>query len=193
MSTIGTQSPYAAEAEIRKELDRDERLLWTGMPRQGLLLRPSDALFIPFSLIWGGFAFFWEYSVVTQKAPVYFALWGVPFVLVGLYLVVGRFFLDSAQRARSFYGVTDQRALVISGLMSRNVRSLALRNLPEISLNEERNGQGTIVLGAMLPYTSMWYGTSWPGMSSRLAPAFEMIDDARRVYRLIEDARRQAR
>jgi hypothetical protein len=66
------------ERELRSELGAGEKLLWSGQPRGGLRLQPADALLIPFSLMWGGFAVFWEVSVFRVRAPVFFRLWGIP-------------------------------------------------------------------------------------------------------------------
>jgi len=180
---------FDVENQVRPELGRGERLLWSGMPSQGLVLRPSDALMVPFSLLWGGFAIFWEYSVVTSKgAPVFFTLWGVPFVLVGLYMIFGRFFVDSYLRARTYYGVTDQRVIILSGLASREVKSIALQGLNDISLNERSDGSGSITFGPSNPMYAMWSGTAWPGTAKKIAPAFEPIAEARRVYNIIREA-----
>src|SRR3954468_4100943 len=97
---------------IGRELARDERILWSGQPRQGLTLRAGDVLMIPFSLFWCGFAVFWEWSVLHSGAPGLFALWGLPFIGMGIYLVVGRFFAESWQRARTYYAVTSERVLI---------------------------------------------------------------------------------
>ena len=120
---------YALEQTVRSQLASNEKLLWTGQPRRGLRLRATDALAIPFSLLWCGFAIFWEWSVLKQGAPGFFALWGIPFVAIGLYVVFGRFFVDALQRARTYYALTDQRALIISGLVNRQTKSLPLRTM----------------------------------------------------------------
>ncbi len=38
-----------AELEIARHLESGESLIWAGVPKQGLLLRPADAFMIPFS------------------------------------------------------------------------------------------------------------------------------------------------
>jgi len=181
------------EQLIAKELGSGERLLWSGQPAQGLRLQVADALLIPFSLMWGGFAVFWEYSVLTMpNAPFFFMLWGIPFVLAGLYMMIGRFFVDARQRMATHYAVTDQRAIIISGMLSRQVKSLSLRTLSDVSITEKSSGTGSITFGAVPPFYGWLAGTSWPGMSMYTAPAFESIPNVRQVYDLLRGAQQKA-
>jgi hypothetical protein len=179
--------------EIRRHLSSGERVLWSGQPKQGLVLRGADAFMIPFSLLWGGFAIFWEWSVINSGAPPLFVLWGIPFVLVGLYLIVGRFFVEAKQRERTLYAVTDQRILIVSGVFARRVKSLSLKTLTDVSLTENSNGEGSINFGAATALSSVFGGFSgWPGMEAQMGPRFDLIPMAKSVYETIRAAQRTA-
>jgi hypothetical protein len=177
------------DQSLRRELGRDERLLWSGAPEQGVRLRPSDALAIPFSLLWGGFAFFWEYSVLQKGAPLLFGLWGVPFVLVGLYMIVGRFFGDAYLRSRTQYGVTDQRVIIVSGWINREVKNLPLASMSDITLSERPNGEGSIQFGPNPFGVPMMFGSAMPGSGKRMPPMFDLLPKVRDVYSVIMKAK----
>lgn len=181
-----------ANLEISKQLDSGESLIWAGLPRQGIFLRGADVFMIPFSLMWGGFAIFWEASVVAADGPIFFMLWGVPFVLVGLYLIIGRFFVDAKLRSMTFYGVTDRRVLILSGIFSRSTNSLPLESLHDLSVTEKSDGSGTISFGRAHPFASMYAGMQWPGMGQYQVPTFELIPSARSIHDRILEAKRAA-
>jgi hypothetical protein len=178
-------------AEIENQLAPGERLLWSGRPKQGFYLQASDLWTIPFSLMWCGFAIFWEYGVCRSHAPFFFKLWGIPFVLIGLYLVIGRFFVDAQNRSKTLYGVTNTRVIIISGNFSRQIKSLQLRTLSDISLVERSDDRGTIYLGPQNPMGQN-LPPGWPGAGRYAAPAFENIEQAKEVYEIIRKAQTAA-
>ena len=176
---------------IESRLSPNEQLLWFGRPRQEFFFRKSDALVIPFSLMWGGFAIFWETSVWMSNAPFLFRLWGIPFVLVGLYMIFGRFLVDVRQRKKTFYGVTNERIVIISGLFNQSVKSLSLQTLTDMTMEEFINGLGTITFGT--PNSTNWYGNNnFPFNRKReeIVPNFEQILQTKNVYETIRNARK---
>jgi hypothetical protein len=181
-----------SQQEIGRILESGETLIWSGAPRQGLLLRANDMVMIPFSFLWGGFAFFWETNVLRSNAPAFFALWGVPFVLLGIYMIIGRFFFDARVRTRTFYGLTNRRAIIISGLFSKTTNSLPLRTLADISLQERADRSGTIMLGRPHAYSAWGSSMCWLGMSRYSTPSFEMIPEVKRVHDQLLEAQRTA-
>jgi len=178
---------------LKSELGSGERLIWAGQPRQGTIFRPSEIFMTPFALLWGGFAFFWEWQVIQKGAPAFFVLFGIPFVLIGIYLIAGRFILEAKQRERTYYGVTNERVLIISGLLGRKIKSLSLHNLSDLSLTEGSNGEGSVLFGSGAPFSSWFSGFSaWPGMDAYMAPRFDLIPNAKSVYNTIRNAQRSA-
>jgi hypothetical protein len=179
------QSP---EDQLSPYLDKGERLLWCGQPRGGVRLRPQDALMIPFSLLWGGFAIFWEYMVlhIPAKSPgpvgIMFPLFGIPFVTMGLYIIFGRFFVDAKIRAHTYYGVTGERIIILSGLFSQQMKSLQLRALPEVTLSSRSDGSGNIAFGSVSFRGNFMPAGAWPGAGRYAPPSFDLIENAREVY-----------
>src|ERR1043165_7297034 len=187
------QSP---ESTLAQHLDSAARLLWSGKPRSDIRLRPQDVYLIPFSLLWGGFAIFWEFMALTQtsKAPgpvaVVFPLFGLPFVLVGLYLIFGRFFADARSRTRTFYGVTNERIIIVSGLFLQQIKSLQLRTLTDVSLTQRSDGSGTITFGPTHMMNSFFPAGAWPGTGRYASPSFDLIGRAKEVYDIIRNAQK---
>jgi hypothetical protein len=182
----------SAETCVRTELGGNERLLWSGRPRKGIVFRAVDLFLVPFSLLWGGFAIFWEFSVLASDAPPFFVAWGIPFVLAGLYLIFGRFLMDARQRERTCYGVTNERVIIVSGLFRRSVKSLNLRTLSGITMDQRADGSGTITFGPAPPW-SWWYsGIWWPGIGQQAPPRFELIQDVKVAYEIVRKAQREA-
>lgn len=172
--------------ELARRLDTRERLIWWGRPKQGLMLRKADRTLIPFSILWAGFALFWEYK--AWNTSWFFRLWGIPFVLIGIYMLVGRFFMDAWQRFRTVYGLTASRVLIVG---PSTTYSIELENLGETALEEFGDGTGTIILGREPPLWQNRYRNEWhfnpPG------PRLEGITEARRVYSEIRAQKQKLR
>lgn len=161
-----------------------ETLLWTGMPVQGWVFTLSDWFAIPFSLIWGGFVIFWNVGVWTNNAPFFFKLWGLPFLAIGLFMMVGRFILDRWNRSRTHYAVTNQRVL-ISEKNGAHIRSFPINGLPSVEMTEAAGAAGSIRFGPQSVAAQAGFQMrNWPGGGN--TSEFFRIADVRKVYDLIQ-------
>lgn len=166
------------ESRVRGLLQPGERLLWEGAPEQGIRLQRSDWYTIPFSLVWCGIL------VVALGRPMRVMAWNpfysvmyLPFVLAGLYLLIGRFFLRAWRLAGMRYGVTDKR-VIIAG--RRETVFLMYGQITMLHKEFRRSGVGTIWFHRPTYYGSGEHRRSVPGVG------FEEINDAERVCQLIE-------
>ncbi len=123
-----------------------EEILWAARPQTGIKLRTSDAVMIPFSIVWCGFSIFWVVMAYSMDAPIPFVLFGVPFVFIGLYLVFGRFFADANRRAKTIYAFTRERVIIRMGGGNTTVESIPIASLAELTLEQKADGSGTILL-----------------------------------------------
>ena len=172
--------------ELDGRLLKSEKIAWWGHPAQGLLLTSKDWAMVPFSLMFAGFAVFWEMSVMrAPNPPVFMLLWGIPFLLMGLYMVAGRFVVDAWARRGITYAVTDKRILILRTGAFAKFTAMTFDQLPSVSLTEHAGGRGTIRFGQEQSAWSANGHSSWsPAFDP--TPQFIAIDDARGVFAHIQ-------
>ena len=192
-----TIDPQAA-MKLQAELTAGETIFWAGKPNPSVIFHSQDWAMVPFSLLWGGFAIFWEAGAAglwgnkpeANGQWAFGMLWGIPFVLIGQYLIWGRFVVEAWLKRCTFYAVTNRRVLFLQEGLKRKSRVVYLDAISEIQ--HEGSATGHIWLG---PKTSPFAGRNQPrqGWSAisidGSVPVLADIDDVDSVYRLIRDLR----
>ena len=191
------------ESVIQTELTPDERIHWVGKPDPSVIFASSDLFAIPFSLMWGGFAIFWEYNAISIPSKMHtggnpgsyfgyiFPLWGIPFVGMGLYMIFGRFFYKAWKKTKTTYAVTNKRVIVVTQGFSQQVQAQFLDQIPQISKSTGSNGVGSLTFGN-LGFGGMYANSRLSFFGSRYNQGilgFYDIHDAESVYQLINKIR----
>src|SRR5436853_13261 len=91
------------DSAVRRELTHGESVLWTGRPDAARSSRAAYGCWI-FAIPWTAFSLFWTLSAAGWLLPgpkhgsVAFALFGLPFVLVGLGMLLAPYWAYSSAR-----------------------------------------------------------------------------------------------
>ncbi len=119
----------------------------------------------------------------------FFWLWGIPFVVIGQYLIWGRFLYKRWDRRRTVYALTNQRALILRGA---SLQSVFLNHLSNINESVRADASGSLEFGSS-PGSSggeHWANTGMDFWSpQRGVPAFYDIPEVAKVYRLVNEQR----
>jgi hypothetical protein len=172
---------------IQDSLLPGEKVLWSGQPKQGLLLTWFDWIAVPFGILWVGFAAMFGVIALANGGPADAIITAVFFVGFGSLLFFGRFVADAWIRRKTFYATTDRRALIIRQWPSRALISLDLKQTADFRLYENRGQRGTISFGARSLLELAQWNPWMPSLSK--APKFLAIKDAGRVFNLIQEVR----
>lgn len=174
-------------------LDEEELVLWTGKPDTGVLLTPADMLLIPISILVGisfmntGLSYMFG---AISMGYVALALWGALFILMGSYLMLGRFLYKSWRKRHTYYGLTNRRILVYA--RGKRMVSEEILEIPSLAKAVRPNGTGTITFGPS-PFTASWCGNTGmnclAGFDHWDLLALHDIRDASHVYEILETLR----
>lgn len=157
-------------------------LRWTGQPCSGLLFRRSDVYFIPISVIFFSIGVFAESTAIMSRDPIGRGFAAV-FVVIGAYLLFGRFIWDAYARSKTYYGLTSDSAIIVRA-GSSSAQRIYLPAVQQLGFTLSANGSGTISFGDSAR-SLYWYPNAYANWAGGpLAPSFEGIPDARHVYDL---------
>ena len=184
---MGLNMEREKEDRLQQELLDGETIEWCGEPKPSAVFTTWDILMIPFSLLWCSFAIFWEVTVITAGVPLLiFPLFGSFAVIIGLYIVFGRFFVKYYNNKNAAYAITNWRILVLS---KRSVSAREFTDVPFVKKTERRDGSGSLdfePLGRKIMGWNMNSNMSLDlmGFGQRTRMKFTSIENVKEVYRL---------
>lgn len=187
---------------IQSELGSNEKLLWTGQPNKGLLWHSADYILVPFMLLWMAMPSYTLFSITTgqQKTtdPVEIAVLSL-FTAIGTYMVFGRFLIDAWLRGRTYYGLTNQRVIVVMQFFDKKVKSLDIAFPYELEMVEKRDGSGSITFlspeeaGKKSRQSSPFKALEeLQNMNSDAQTKLEKVSNIRHIHNLIREAHQAA-
>lgn len=190
-----------AATKLQPEMMSGESVYWAGMPNPKIVFHSDDWTAIPFSLVWTGFFVFWEANALGYwrtssregGSNLFMVLWGIPFLIMGNYIVWGRFFRDAWLKRRTYYAVTNRRVIILQEGWKRKANWMYLEAIPTIESEGTTTG-------------TLWFGKKYPVVAGRGQkkrsmsrfdlediPAFADIEDVNGIQRLVQDLRENVR
>lgn len=152
MDEADLELPRHLRDVIEREMEPGERLEWSGAPVPTCFVPQALGAFL-FGIPWTAFSLFWTtmaFAGTTNGGndiglPAVFALFGLPFILVGIGLLSSPLWAYYSAR-KTAYAITDRRALVIKAGRSLVIRSFPPAELSGIYRKEKRDGSGDIII-----------------------------------------------
>ena len=180
-------------------LEDGETILWQGQPVPGIVWRDVISPMGLFGAVFTAFALFWmamAAAIIGGDAGfpfTLFPLFGLPFLAVGLYMMLGHVIVDGYVRSATHYTLTDRTAFIATDAFGkRSLKSYPIREMPFLELEDGMPGS---VMFWEEELRRARRSPARPGARVRHATAtrnsvgFRRIDAAREVYRMLREAR----
>ncbi len=192
---------------FQPDLLKDEKIMWSGQPDPDINFTRGDIFLVPFSLFFVGFTLMWFDAAIfsvpqnpdkSAGVIIFFYLIGFVFTVFGLYFTFGRFLYKKWKKRRTYYALTNQRALILTRMAGKKLQGVFLDRVRPFNKSVRSDGIGTVQfgnstwLGAAHSNTGLDFVTDFcikdiPALED--APAFYDIEDAETVYNLANSLR----
>jgi hypothetical protein len=102
-----------------------------------------DILQILAGLFCIGIGSFSEYDAI-QSFNTFAMILCLPFILIGLCMVLGSITSRNYQTKRTYYAVTNQRIIILINSSNKIVESIVINQIPVLNKTVKKDGSGTI-------------------------------------------------
>lgn len=151
-------------------LDEGETILWQGRPDKGIRWFDGDFTSTIMGVVMVCFALFWMFK--AAQADTLMWLFGFLFLIVGARQTIAGNVVPAYIRSRTWYTLTDRRAIIATHIPVRGRRLTTVPITPETEITLEAGTPGSILFGP-------------PTRALRRGEAFLLIPEAQQVMRLI--------
>ncbi|QDV41073.1 hypothetical protein Enr13x_09110 [Stieleria neptunia] len=175
--------PLKLQEIVQRELDCDERVVWSEMPKPKYFSGPALGMFL-FAIPWTAFSVFWMAGAAGFKIPQFnngedlFPLFGIPFFLIGIGMLSSPLWAYR-NSLRTVYLITDRRAITIDGGMSYTIRSYTPEKLNDTFRREHKDGTGDVII-----FRNSWRDSDGDKQMQELG--FLRIDDAKSIELMLK-------
>lgn len=184
--------------KFKDDLIDGEEILWSGKPESKSGFSIGNVFLIFFGIIWLSFSLFMEYNAIMvyiETGFIIMALFGLPFVFIGFFLLFGLPLYAKKKKKSVYYAVTNKRLIIVNlSKKSKNVQTEFIKDLKGINKIIRKNGIGTIVFGNNpalaymgANYTVNTYGNNYGNYYGAICPVFYDIKDVEKVYRIVHE------
>jgi hypothetical protein len=164
------------------QLDPGERLIWSGQPEPRAYAVKRGLLQFLFGIPFFAFAVFWTTtasSVGRNGITAFIWLWGVPFLLAGVAMLLSPFWYYTRAR-RTRYALTDRRAVMATAGAFPVRTSVPLEHVPFIDVELKADKSGHLLFREV---TRPAANGTW-----RTKDGFIAVRDVENLERLFRDA-----
>jgi hypothetical protein len=171
-----------AEKIIREKLEPGEVLLWCGRPRTRFRWQLANLQPL---LLFALLCYAAGEGIVQAADSSRASFFGISALLVWYWVALHGPLIQPLLLTRTYYGISSDRVLVVSGFFVRVAHSLHFDFLMDVTIWEERDGSGVIACGEMRSGPDPPRRWGWGGAGEGRALVLVLRSEARRVYELI--------
>ncbi|MDR0610943.1 MAG: hypothetical protein LBG58_12585 [Planctomycetaceae bacterium] len=136
-----TSISHELQELVDNELEDGETIEWLDQPIPRYFTQETTSQFL-FGIPWTTFAVFW--TCMAAQGSIVFALWGVPFILIGIGVLSSPIRMRR-KMLRIVYVITNRRVITFEGKRgSFDIVSYEADEIEEIHRKQKKNGTGDV-------------------------------------------------